>query len=242
MSLPCPACGFLTIIDDCYGSYHICEVCGWEDDGVQLANSSLSGGANWESLNEAQTRVLRDHPLTQRFIDGIPRDPNWRPLNRSDSQASQPSGANSHWKNEAISQLRDAYWMASPRKNTFEIDGNDFSTLEEFFDVIGRTLIPDVEWGKNLDAFNDILSGGFGTPPEGFVIRWRNSDLSRSRLGYPETIRQLNLRLSRCSPTHASGLQTALKAARTSQGPTVFHWLVEVIQVHASDGVDLLLE
>lgn len=46
----------------------------------------------------------------------------------------------------------------------YEIDGSRFSTLEEFFDEISQVLIPGVFWGHNLDGFNDILRGGFGTP------------------------------------------------------------------------------
>ena len=46
----------------------------------------------------------------------------------------------------------------------YEIDGKNFSTLEEFYDEISRVLIPGAQWGRNLDAFNDILRGGFGTP------------------------------------------------------------------------------
>ena len=53
----------------------------------------------------------------------------------------------------------------------YEIDGTRFHTLEEFFDEIGTVLIPGSEWGRNLDAFNDILRGGFGTPEGGFTIR-----------------------------------------------------------------------
>jgi RNAse (barnase) inhibitor barstar len=68
-------------------------------------------------------------------------------------------------------------------KPIYEIDGTRFSTVEEFYDEISRVLIPDVEWGHNLDAFNDILRGGFGTPEEGFVLKWKNSALSRERLG-----------------------------------------------------------
>lgn len=56
----------------------------------------------------------------------------------------------------------------------YEIDGARFSTLEEFFDEVSRVLIPGVFWGHNLDAFNDILRGGFGTPEEGFSLVWRN--------------------------------------------------------------------
>jgi RNAse (barnase) inhibitor barstar len=39
----------------------------------------------------------------------------------------------------------------------YEIDGERFSTLEEFYDEIDRVmrLAP---WGHNLDAFNDILA------------------------------------------------------------------------------------
>lgn len=68
-------------------------------------------------------------------------------------------------------------------KRVYEIDGERFSTLDGFYDEISRVLIPGAWWGRNLDAFNDILRGGFGTPDEGFVLRWRNADLSRERLG-----------------------------------------------------------
>jgi RNAse (barnase) inhibitor barstar len=68
-------------------------------------------------------------------------------------------------------------------KAVYEIDGCDFSNLEEFYDVISRVLIPGAWWGRNLDAFNDILRGGFGTPDDGFVLHWKNSSVSRQRLG-----------------------------------------------------------
>ena len=68
-------------------------------------------------------------------------------------------------------------------KPTYEIDGRRFATLDEFYEEISRVLIPGAKWGHNLDAFNDILRGGFGTPDGGFVLRWVNSDVSRQRLG-----------------------------------------------------------
>jgi RNAse (barnase) inhibitor barstar len=48
----------------------------------------------------------------------------------------------------------------------YEIDGSRFSTLEDFFEEISSVLIPGYSWGHNLEAFNDILRGGFGTPVE----------------------------------------------------------------------------
>lgn len=133
-------------------------------------------------------------------------------------------------------------------KKTYDIDGNNFATLEEFYDLVSRTLIPGAKWGRNLDAFNDILRGGFGTPEGGFVIRWRNSRQSQERLGYPETIRQLERRLARCHPSNIQHVRDQLTAAKAGMGPTVHDWLLEIIRVHCSggdeseDGVELILE
>jgi hypothetical protein len=133
-------------------------------------------------------------------------------------------------------------------KAVYEIDGRDFSTLEGFYEVVSRVLIPGAQWGHNLDAFNDILRGGFGTPEGGFLLRWRNAAVSRQRLGYPETVRQLERRLTRCHSSNRRSVGEDLERARQGVGPTVFDWLVEIIQVHGSggeeqeDGVELTLE
>jgi RNAse (barnase) inhibitor barstar len=119
---------------------------------------------------------------------------------------------------------------------TYEIDGKRFSTLEEFFEEISEVLIPDVFWGHNLDAFNDILRGGFGTPEQGFRLVWKNSDLSRERLGYSETVRQLKLRLARCHQLNRESVAETLESALKNEGATVFDWLVEIIKVHGSGG------
>lgn len=121
-------------------------------------------------------------------------------------------------------------------KPTYEIDGCDFSTLEELFAVISDVLIPGASWGRNLDAFNDILRGGFGTPDGGFVLRWKNAAVSRQRLGYPETVRQLQLRLLRCHPSARKSVTADLDTARNGEGPTVFDWLVEIIHAHGQEG------
>lgn len=133
-------------------------------------------------------------------------------------------------------------------KAVFEIDGTEFETLGGFFDVVGRTLIPGATWGRNLDAFHDILRGGFGTPQEGFVIRWKNSAVSRERLGYEESVRELERRLTRCHPSNRPHVAAELDLARSGVGPTVFDWLVNVIKTHSpggqeeSSGVELQLE
>ena len=138
--------------------------------------------------------------------------------------------------------------MQTSDQAVYEIDGRRFSTLEDFFAEVSRVLIPGADWGHNLDAFNDVLRGGFGTPATGFTIRWSHHALSKEKLGYPETVRQLEARLARCHPTNRTSVVRELADAKAGQGPTVFDWLVEVIRNHGSasteadDGVVLVLE
>ncbi len=130
----------------------------------------------------------------------------------------------------------------------YKIDGKNFETLEEFYGEISRVIIPEEGWGHNLDAFNDILRGGFGTPDEGFTIKWLNSELSKEKLGYPETIRQLRKRLERCHPDNRECVKRQLERAEKSEGATVFDWLLNIILAHGPDGeesednVQLVLE
>src|SRR3972149_9598677 len=82
----------------------------------------------------------------------------------------------------------------------FVLDGAGFATLEQFFDQLTQIMNLSPHWGRNLDALNDVLSGAMGAPEARFVLEWRNAEFSRARLGYPETARQLDLRLRRCHP------------------------------------------
>jgi RNAse (barnase) inhibitor barstar len=107
----------------------------------------------------------------------------------------------------------------------YEIDGLRFSHLDGFYDEIDRVLQPG-SWGRNLDAFNDILRGGFGTPDEGFALRWKNHEVSRERLGYQETVRVPERRSKTCHPASVTSVEEQLEEARLNRGSTVFDWLV----------------
>jgi RNAse (barnase) inhibitor barstar len=132
-------------------------------------------------------------------------------------------------------------------KRILEIDGNRFETLDGFYEEVGRELLGATSWGRNLDAFNDVLRGGFGTPDEGFVFRWLNADRSRSALGFPETIRYLEKKVHRCHPSNVEGVRADLESARRGEGETLFEILVLIIRDHGAggaqqdDGVDLEL-
>jgi len=132
-------------------------------------------------------------------------------------------------------------------KRVVELDGNAFDTLEGFFNEVGRALLHDAHWGRNLDAFNDILRGGFGTPDEGFVLRWLNSSRSQDVLGYPATIRYLEDKILQCHPSNLVSVQAHLESARRGEGQTLFQILIDIIRAHTpggkeqEDGVELEL-
>jgi RNAse (barnase) inhibitor barstar len=115
-----------------------------------------------------------------------------------------------------------------------ELDGRRFSTLDGFWDEIDRVLLLDSVWGRNLDAFNDVLGGGFGTPEGGYELVWSHHELSKERLGHAETIRLCEKALAD-GTTHPSGrrhIEHELRLARAGLGPTTFDELVSLILEH----------
>ncbi|MEE4585236.1 MULTISPECIES: CPCC family cysteine-rich protein [Streptomyces] len=60
---PCPCCGHL-VLDEMPGSYAICPVRFWEDDGVQFRWPTMDGGANKVSLIDAQRNYQDLAPAT----------------------------------------------------------------------------------------------------------------------------------------------------------------------------------
>jgi RNAse (barnase) inhibitor barstar len=132
-------------------------------------------------------------------------------------------------------------------KPIIEIDGSRFDTLEDFWEEISARLIPGAMWGRNFDAFNDILRGGFGTPEGGFRLRWINFQRSRANLGYPETIRWLEEKAQRCHQSNVLSVKRDIETARRGEGQTVADIIIDIIRIHGpcgdeeEDGVELEL-
>ncbi|MGK5642393.1 barstar family protein [Streptomyces sp. URMC 126] len=119
--------------------------------------------------------------------------------------------------------------------STYVLDGTRIRTLEDFWRVIGEAINgPGGYFGRNLDALADCLSGGMGAPDDNdYVVEWCDHKVSREHLGYPETVRQLEIRLSRCHPANRPSVSADLAAAREERGSTVFDWLVQIFNDRA---------
>lgn len=132
-------------------------------------------------------------------------------------------------------------------KAEYVLDGNAFATLEEFSHHFSERVLGGHYWRGNLDAFNDILRGGFGTPDGGFTLVWQDHALSRARMGHEAMAKRLELIRQSCHPSNIAGVDAQLAAARQGIGPTLFDVLVEIIREHceggseAEDGIKLVL-
>jgi len=76
--------------------------------------------------------------------------------------------------------------LMQKKMRTIEINGNNFSNLSEFYNEVERKMTNGLNWkiGRYLDAFNDVLNGGFGIHEydEDYKMIWLNSEKSKSEL------------------------------------------------------------
>lgn len=116
------------------------------------------------------------------------------------------------------------------------IDGNKFSNLEEFYDEVEAKLTKGLDWkiGRNLDAYNDVLRGGFGVHKyeEKIKITWKNSAKSKTDLGQDATIDYLYEILERCHPTNRSSVKKTIEEMKHGNGELLFDTIVNITRGH----------
>ncbi|RAO45143.1 Barstar (barnase inhibitor) [Micromonospora saelicesensis] len=115
------------------------------------------------------------------------------------------------------------------------IDGTSFGDFAGFVREFSRLLYPGA-WNGSLDAFNDILRGGFGTPETSWVLRWVNSGMSRETLGHDATVRWLEQILLTCHPSNRASIEVRISNAQRGRGQTLFDMIVEIIRDHGPGG------
>lgn len=83
----CPCCGYKTLGEEPPGTFNICNICFWEDDGFQYHHPDVGGGANTPSLREAQKNYMLFGACEQRCMKFVRepdekdiKDPDWEPL------------------------------------------------------------------------------------------------------------------------------------------------------------------
>ena len=110
---------------------------------------------------------------------------------------------------------------------TYVIDGSKVHTWPEMVASI-NAFIPHSQWkGESLDALDDILYGGYGTPDK-FVILWKASEVSRQALGLEAT------------QSYFKNLPDFQKLYEAGHLKTLFEMLADIFRGH--DNIELRLE
>ena len=129
------------------------------------------------------------------------------------------------------------------------LDGALLSTYAEFCAEFSRSVLAGQhDWRGNLDAFNDILRGSFGTPAPPWLLRWTHAARSREALGWEATTRWLTAMLQTCHSTNVELVRERLARAERREGETLFDIIVSIVRDHgvggpeAEDGILLDLE
>lgn len=120
-------------------------------------------------------------------------------------------------------------------KKTIIINADNFSDLETFYDEIDRVLTKDLDWqtGHNLDAFNDLLRGGFGVYEyeEPINLFWKKISKSKNDLGLQATKKYYEKRINR-GEQNANHWRKLSKELTDKNGQTLFDVIIEIICGH----------
>ena len=153
----CPCCGYKTLEEEPPGTYDICPICFWEDDGVQFDKPYYTGGANHISLVEAQKHYLNFGACEERLLQYVRRpseddekDPQWQLFTDN----------------------------LETRSEVVVIDLSNVKTVKELHYALKKGLcFPDF-YGMNWDAFWDTVSGLVSMPKTLVFNGWLNIELN----------------------------------------------------------------
>src|SRR5580704_12713647 len=105
---------------------------------------------------------------------------------------------------------------------TFIINGSNFSNLKSFYGEVVNVLTKDFadKFGQNMNAFDDILLGGFCKfeYQEPIILIWKNAEKSKNDLGWPETIKYIEDKLNDCHPNNIESVKKDLQLAKEGKG------------------------
>ena len=121
-------------------------------------------------------------------------------------------------------------------KLELEINGDNFQDIEGFYEELNHLLMKDENWKleASLDAFNDLLYGGFGAIKDydELEIIWLNSEKSKEDLGFETTKSYYRHKLEHPEIYSSKFAQEKLEELESGKGQTYFEILLEIISEH----------
>lgn len=119
---------------------------------------------------------------------------------------------------------------------TITINGYNIHDIPSFYKEINRVFMADEDWriADSLDAFNDLLYGGFGIIKGNEVIHliWLNFEQNRKDLGAALTKAYYQKKLESPTVFNADFVRKKLEELENNGGQTYFEIILEIIGEH----------
>lgn len=116
------------------------------------------------------------------------------------------------------------------------INGNNIHDIKSFYEEVNRVFMTNEKWkiGESLDAFNDLLYGGFGIieNSKSTKITWLDIEKSKSALGYEITRSYYLDKLKPGSKFNRQYFENKLEELERGNGQTYFDIILEIISEH----------
>lgn len=115
---------------------------------------------------------------------------------------------------------------------TIFIDSDKFENLEQFLKYMSAVLL-DSSYNhsiKSLDAFADVLEGGFGIfqENEDIKVKWKGVKKSKKDLGAEETLNYFNSILNDCHPTAKAEIKEQIIFTQTDDRYNLFYFILDI--------------
>lgn len=123
------------------------------------------------------------------------------------------------------------------------INGLHIHDIASFYEEINRVFMSNEDWkiGQSLDAFNDLLYGGFGAMENGESVKfiWENAENMKKALGYEVTKTYYEDKLKPDASFNSDYFREKLIALESGSGETYFDLLRSVVKTHPN--IELVL-
>ncbi|MCD7971618.1 MAG: hypothetical protein LUG18_02970 [Candidatus Azobacteroides sp.] len=119
---------------------------------------------------------------------------------------------------------------------TFTIDGSKIHNIPSFYEEINSVFMSKEDWklGESLDAFSDMLYGGYGEIKGNEEIRllWKDFEKNRADLGLELTKNYYRNKLKYPSTFDVRFVEQKLAELENGTGKTYFEMIQEIIGEH----------
>lgn len=118
------------------------------------------------------------------------------------------------------------------------IDGNQIHDIKSLYEEINLKFMQGEDWqlGESLDAFDDLLYGGFGAikGDEPINLVWKNFENNREVLGFDLTLNFYENKLKQPQIFNKKIIEDKIQKLKNTGRDTYFDIILEIIASHSN--------